>query len=54
MTTFVTAAKYQGVVKAIEVLNEPIMDETGAWGATWDELSSYYVKGKSREELMKA
>jgi glucan 1,3-beta-glucosidase len=54
LTTFVTAAKYRGVVKAIEVLNEPIMDETGAWGATWNELSSYYVKGEWREQLKEA
>lgn len=32
--------------RSIEVLNEPLMDRTGKWGATWEELSSYYVKGE--------
>ena len=43
LTKIVTDPKYLGVVKAIEVLNEPLMDDTGKWGATWDKLSNYYL-----------
>ncbi|KAL7412182.1 glycoside hydrolase superfamily [Mrakia frigida] len=44
LTAEVTKEDYEGVVKAIEVINEPYLDTMFAGGATFDQLADYYVR----------
>lgn len=45
MTQTVTADRFNGVVKAIELTNEPYIDSYNPAGMTFDTLANYYVQG---------
>ncbi|TYJ54574.1 hypothetical protein B9479_004803 [Cryptococcus floricola] len=45
MTAFVTQEKWNGVVKAIELTNEPYILEYSSAGMSFDDLADFYVKG---------
>jgi hypothetical protein len=44
LTVEVTKPEYEGIVKSIEVINEPFLDTGKEGGATFEQLADYYVR----------